>query len=1301
MTNRIVKALEGGAEKLGKTLAKDASKAIQDLYHGAGTRLKKVATNHVENDAKHAAELEKILKGGKEDLPHAPGGTPGGGRPRAGSGSAEGGARTEAESGHPHDKTRTENGKCTDGTDPVDLASGRVFLNQSDIALPGVLPLVFTRMYESSTRLGRHLGPSWSSLVDQRLEIDDEGIVFVTDTGMVLRYAVPETGERVLPKDGPRWPLMRTVQGDWAVSDPDTGRTRYFSDALHAPGLALPDEITDRNGNRISFDYADETGIPYAVRHSAGHELKLTCDKDGRLTALHLVGAAEDGSDRLVKSYGHDAAGDLVTVTSATGATTRFEYDAEHRMTAWIDSNGFRYEYTYDHRHRCVAQSGADGQLANRFTYGEPDTATGHRTTTLTDGQGAATRYLFDARLQVIAVTDPLGHTTRTARDAMDRATAITDPLGHVTRYAYDDYGRLTAVTHPDGTRSTATYNDLGLPVVLTEPDGSVWRQEYDARGNRTARIDPTGATTVYAYDASGGLSSVTDALGHTVRVRCDAAGLPETVTDPLGAVTQYRRDRFGRVLAVVDPLGATTRYAWTDAGELAACTDPTGATQEWTYDGEGNCLTRTDALGRTTRFEYAPFDVLAARTDPDGVRHTFTHDARLRLTQVTNPQGLTWDYTYDAAGHLISERDFDDRTLAYGHDANGRLVSRTNALGVTTTYQYDPLGRIRTKDTAGRRTTYSHDAAGVLLEIAGPDATVTYRRDALGLVTAETVNGRTVTTTYDPLGRPIRRTTPIGATTTHTYDAAGNRTVLNASGHTLTFAHDRSGRESHRRLADSVTLASTWDPAGRLATQVLTLERTATPLQRRTYAYAADGNLLAAHDQLADRTRRFTHDAAGRVVTVQAADWSESYAYDEAGNQSHAAWPDRHPGSAARGDRNYTGTRLTRAGAVRYEHDALGRVTLRRRTRLSRKPDTWHYAWDAEDRLVGVTTPDGTRWRYRYDPLGRRIAKEQLAPDGSTVVERTLFTWDGPVLVEQTTSTPGNPRATALTWDHSGLVPVAQTERKVSVPAEGETGAAHPAHAPQSVIDERFFAIVTDLVGTPTELVAESGDIAWHARATLWGTTTWNRHATAYTPLRFPGQYFDPETALHYNYFRHYDPETGRYLSADPLGLEPGPNPTSYVPNPHTAVDPLGLSACNTAAQADLAKMRSEMGVPAIANDTQKPMSTLGRLDMDGHDPLYGQNGRLPRPAPYPGAGNGISRLSFEDHAEGDVFSQAKARGQTGGTARLYLDRDPCNFCRNSMAGYGRWLDVDSLHVYGPNGLHGTYTRGGKYVLA
>jgi RHS repeat-associated protein len=80
--------------------------------------------------------------------------------------------------------------------------------------------------------------------------------------------------------------------------------------------------------------------------------------------------------------------------------------------------------------------------------------------------------------------------------------------------------------------------------------------------------------------------------------------------------------------------------------------------------------------------------------------------------------------------------------------------------------------------------------------------------------------------------------------------------------------------------------------------------------------------------------------------------------------------------------------------------------------------------------------------------------------------------------------------------------------------------------------------------------------------RSTVWGITARNRDARAQTPLRFPGRYADPETGLHYSLNRHYDPETARYLSADPLGLVPAPDPAAYVVNPCTWMDPEGLVA-------------------------------------------------------------------------------------------------------------------------------------------
>ncbi|WP_086860104.1 putative T7SS-secreted protein [Streptomyces milbemycinicus] len=1033
--------------------------------------------------------------------------------------------------------------KCSGGTDPIDLATGKMFLPQTDVTLPGALPLVFTRRVESGYTEGRWFGSSWSSTVDQRLEIDAEGVVFVSEDGLLLSYPHPAPDLSTLPETGPRWPLDRNEHGDYTVTDPAGGHTRHFTGPSDGgDGTARLEQISDRSGNFITFEY-DSGGTPTAIVHSAGYHLKLTT-QDGRITALHLAGAAADGTDQELIRYGY-ADGNLTEVVNSSGLPLRFEYDDESRVISWTDTNERRYDYVYDNRDRCIAQGGEAGHIALRLDYDRIDQGTGHRITTVTTVDGHATRYLFNDAYQLVAETNPLGHTTRATYDRHDRPLTHTDPLGHTTAYTYDEAGNLTKITGPDGHESTATYNALGLPTSVTGPDGVTWNQAYDEAGHHTSVTDPTGHATRYAYDDRGHLIAITDALGQTTGVRCDAAGLPVEIMDPPGATTRYQRDAFGRPVILTDPLGHTTHLRWTVEGKLVARTNPDGTMETWTYDGEGNCTKSVDAAGRVTSYEYTHFDLLAARTNPDGVRYEFTHDAHLRLTQVTNPQGLSWSYDYDPAGRLVAETDFDDRTLTYTHDAAGRLTTHTNPLGQTIHYERDATGRIASKAADDRVTRYTYDPAGRLLQATSPEAEVIYQRDRLGRVKSEMVNGRVLTHAYDALGRRTRRTTPTGATTTYTYDAAGNRTTLTASGHTVAFDHDAAGRETTRHIGEALTLTHTWDPLGRLTEQTLT-GPTPDPVRHRAYTYRADGYVTTIDDHLTGR-RAFDLDTAGRVTTVRAQGWTERYAYDEAGNQTHASWPAAHPAQDSTGTRAYVGTRITRAGNIRYEHDDAGRLTLRQKTRLSKKPDTWRYAWDAEDRLTAVTTPDGAVWRYLYDPFGRRTAKQRLADDGA-VAEQVDFTWEGATLVEQTTTTPGLPHPVTLTWDHRGLHPLAQTERITDVTTQQE-------------IDRRFFAIVTDLVGTPTELVEETGDIAWRTRATLWGTTTWTADSTTYTPLRFPGQYYDPETGLHYNHHRYYDPTTARYLTPDPLGLTPAPNPTTYVHNPTGWVDPLGLS--------------------------------------------------------------------------------------------------------------------------------------------
>ncbi|MGH3871889.1 MAG: DUF6531 domain-containing protein [Pseudonocardiaceae bacterium] len=1037
--------------------------------------------------------------------------------------------------------------------DPIDVAAGRVILTQTDVELAGVLALVLDRTHLSSYRQGRWFGPSWASTLDQRLEIDGTGVCFTAEDGMLLVYPVPGDGAAVLPVAGPRWPLHRNDDGGYTITDPHSGRTLHFAVVGADQPAVLPlRTITERGTDRIDLEY-DQRGTLTEVRHSGGYRIGVQTSA-GRITALHLRDADRDTDPVLVR-YGYDERGRLTAVTDSSGIALRFDYDDAGRLTGWQDRNDVAYRYTYDDLGRCVRTSGAGG-----FMNGSLDYDVTNRVTVYTDSLGHRTAYHLNEFDQVIKEVDPLGGATCSVWDRYDRLLARTDPLGRTTRYTYDQAGDLLEITRPDGSRPVAQYNDLHLPVAVTDPGGATWRYSYDEFGNVTAVTDPLGATTGYTYGERGHLSAVTDALGHVRRVQTDAAGLPVAVTDPLGATTHYARDAFGRLSAVTDPVGGVTRLGWTTEGKPAWRSLPDGATERWSYDGEGNLVEHVDALGQVTRTEIGPFDLATAETGPDGARLEFAYDTELRLVSVTNPQGLVWRYDYDPAGNLVAETDFNHRELRYVHDAAGQLTERTNGAGQTTRFVRDLLGNVVEQRSADAVATFTYDVTGRMVRTTNADAEVVFNRDVVGRVLTETCNGRTVTSGYDALGRRTHRCTPSGAESVWEYGATEAPVALHTAGRTLRFDYDPAGREIQRNLDAGAVLAQTWDANHRLTSQTLTTGGPASAqqsrlVQRRSYGYRQDGHVTTIADHLSG-LRRFDLDPTGRVTAVHGTGWAERYAYDPAGNITDATWPTLHtdsPDADARGEREYSGTLIRRAGTIRYQHDAQGRVTLRQQKRLSAKPHTWHYTWNADDRLTGVTTPDGTHWRYHYDPLGRRIAKQRLGFDGVSVAEQVDFTWDGTVLAEQTHTTgPDDPaRTTVWEWEPDSFRPLTQTER---TPLRD---------APQEWVDEQFYAIITDLVGTPTEMLNPDGTLVWHPRTTLWGTAAVPISAGASCPLRFPGQYHDPETGLNYNYHRYYDPAGGRYGSSDPLGLDGGPNPQSYVTNPTTWLDPLGLTPC------------------------------------------------------------------------------------------------------------------------------------------
>ncbi|MCR1757681.1 RHS repeat protein, partial [Pseudomonas aeruginosa] len=100
------------------------------------------------------------------------------------------------------------------------------------------------------------------------------------------------------------------------------------------------------------------------------------------------------------------------------------------------------------------------------------------------------------------------------------------------------------------------------------------------------------------------------------------------------------------------------------------------------------------------------------------------------------------------------------------------------------------------------------------------------------------------------------------------------------------------------------------------------------------------------------------------------------------------------------------------------------------------------------------------------------------------------------------------------------------------------------------------------DHLDTPRLATDASGQIAWQWQSDAFGRGEALSQGSTQVNLRFSGQYYDAESGLHYNYFRDYDPQTGRYVESDPIGLRGGLNTYGYVMgNPLRYIDPTGES--------------------------------------------------------------------------------------------------------------------------------------------
>lgn len=170
----------------------------------------------------------------------------------------------------------------------------------------------------------------------------------------------------------------------------------------------------------------------------------------------------------------------------------------------------------------------------------------------------------------------------------------------------------------------------------------------------------------------------------------------------------------------------------------------------------------------------------------------------------------------------------------------------------------------------------------------------------------------------------------------------------------------------------------------------------------------------------------------------------------------------------------------------------------------------------------------------------GEADGKQHISPDGKPY-NRTKFLWDGMRLAQE--NRPEGISSLYIYSDPGSYEPLARLDKA------GKEG------------PNRILYFHTDVNGAPEEMTDSNGKIVWETGYQVWGNTIQEKdHGGVEQNLRYQGQYLDRETGLHYNLHRYYDPDVGRFMVTDPIGLRGGLNLYAYAPNPLTYIDPLGL---------------------------------------------------------------------------------------------------------------------------------------------
>jgi RHS repeat-associated protein len=978
------------------------------------------------------------------------------------------------------------------------------------------------------------------------------------------------------------------------ITGPETVSGRRVEDYTHnRVGKLVRKVVNGRADEEVRYDAGMRTEVHTNAR---GFSTRIVRDEYDQIVQT------EQPDGTTTKSAYSPLNLQMTEETDEEGFSTQYQYDGKGNLTKRIEAVGTTDERVTEYQINSLGQTirmvrkgraEVSGTVTLDAAWQTEYDASGQISKTI-DPEGNVQQYVFNRIGRLIRLTDARGNNTQYEVDPQGNLVRTVDAIGRVLSYSYDKVGnqitridargkatlegydamnRHTQVTNPVAGQYKVQYNGQGLPVLTTDEDGRSTQIEYDNFLRVAKQIDALGNTIQFDY-------RLIDASSETGKI--GSLWTPTEISYPT-YVQQNWFDARERLVSqtikyrnVTAEVSTTTSLSYDRRGLLTKEIDEDGNAVSHTYDALGRRVQLIDALGGKTIFTYDVNGNLLQFVDAKGNIYRYTYDLNNRVRQAAFPLGQTVYFVYDGVGNLVQRTDRENNKFIYSYDAVNRLVEVKKIKGdgtllQTTEHIWDAnnmliawsetdlvrqqiINGTATYDDANRKTgeTISYpdpqggtlslsykkmfSPAGKLTRLTWPDGTdIDYGWSAHGELASVTIPQEgTISVNQFKWVAPEKITLPGGSTQNKTYDGLlnlenikvktpGQQTTLDLSNH-----YGKFQELKQRERTDTIG------------------EERGT--KNSNYMY--DGEL---------RLRQAVLDSGGLFGTD-----TESFVLDLVGNrladsrQADAWTYDANNRLIKRGD----GVCGDIGTTICYDYDNAGNQT--RKTESSK---VTHYVYDAMNRLVEVKDKqDKLIARYGYDAQGRRAWKEQYRDQtGSPLIQalRTYYLYADEGLIAEATQRITLSAANIVTADESPQVAVQYGPQPESLFTTGILF----IKTKDSNGKDIFAYYHQDHLNTPIQATDKDGKVVWAAEYTPFGkativtpTPTSNRPVIT-SNLRFPGQYEDVETGLHYNFHRYYDKETGRYVQSDPIELAGGANLYGYADqNPLLDIDPFGL---------------------------------------------------------------------------------------------------------------------------------------------